>query len=77
MSENYAGTGIGGFSGDGGDSLSAMVNIDSTSGGVWVDTSQTLFVVDLKNNRIRSVDSGTKIITTIAGRCSLFSLVVK
>jgi hypothetical protein len=62
----YAGTGSSGFSGDGGNAANAMFTL-SSFGGVWVDTSQKLFIADYTNSRVRVVDSGTKVISTIAG----------
>ena len=58
-----AGTGIPGFSGDGGPARSAQLNGPS---GVTVDQQGNIFIADSKNNRIRMVTPvGT--ITTIAG----------
>ena len=58
-----AGTGTGGFSGDGG----AATNAKLGGGlGVAVDNSGNLLIVDGGNNRIRKVDAAG-IITTIAG----------
>jgi hypothetical protein len=62
----YAGTGVTGFSGDGGDAISAKFGNTPISG-VWVDTSNKLFVVDNFNNRVREVNPNTKIVVTIAG----------
>jgi protein gp37 len=59
-----AGTGIAGFSGDGG--LATQAKLDYPEG-LWVDSSGNLFIVDTDNCRIRMVDSTTNIITTIAG----------
>jgi hypothetical protein len=63
--DTYAGTGLDGFSGDGGDAKSATLN--NFFGGVWVNTANTVFIADNRNKRIRTVNQGTKIITTIAG----------
>lgn len=60
----YAGTGTQGFSGDTGLATAAQL---STPGGMVVDSSDHLFVVDGGNNRIRRIDAGTGIITTVAG----------
>ena len=58
-----AGTGVGGYSGDGGSSIKAMLNRPA---GIVVDSSGNLYIADARNHRIRKVDtSGT--ITTIAG----------
>jgi len=59
----FAGTGIAGFSGDGGLAKNAMLNYPV---GLLFDSAENLFVADSGNNRIRKIDtSGT--ITTIAG----------
>jgi hypothetical protein len=59
-----AGTGTAGYSGDGGRASSAQLN-----GPVHVvfDRTVNLYITDVNNNRIRKVDVGTGIITTIAG----------
>ena len=58
-----AGTGVTGFSGDGGPATLARVDAPS---GVAVDAAGNLFIADTANHRIRRVDpSGT--ITTVAG----------
>ena len=58
-----AGTGAAGFSGDGGPATSAQL---SSPGGVAVDASGNLYVVDTGNNRLRKVaEDGT--ISTVAG----------
>ena len=59
----YAGTGAAGYSGDGGDAVSANI---SNPTDVSVDASGNVYVVDRMNHRIRKVDlNGT--ITTVAG----------
>ncbi len=58
-----AGTGEGGFSGDGGPATLAQLNYPS---GVAVDGAGNLYLADQYNHRIRKVDS-TGTITTIAG----------
>jgi hypothetical protein len=64
---SYAGTSnSAGFTGDGGDAASAKLSL-STYGGVWLDTSQKLFIADFTNNRVRAVNPDTKVISTIAG----------
>src|SRR5437763_366737 len=58
-----AGSGIPGFSGDGGPAFYAELNSPS---GVAVDNSGNLFIADTGNNRVRKVTpQGT--ITTVAG----------
>jgi ribosomal protein S11 len=59
-----AGTGTGGYSGDGGPATSAQVNYPN---GVAVDGSDNVFIGDSSNNRVREVVKATGIITTIAG----------
>ena len=58
-----AGTGIRGFSGDGGPAVDARL---SSPGGVAVDGAGNLFIADLFNHQIRKVDSAG-VITTVAG----------
>jgi hypothetical protein len=58
-----AGTGVGGFSGDGGPAVKAQV-FNPTH--LTVDSGGNLYIADYSNNRIRKIDtSGT--ITTVAG----------
>ena len=59
-----AGTGIPGFSGDGGPGPSAMLNFPD---GIALDSSDNIYVGDALNNRIREVNASTGIITTVAG----------
>ena len=59
-----AGTGAAGFGGDGGPAVNAVFNHPSR---VYADKSNHLFVVDYDNYRVRSIDLGTGINTTIAG----------
>ena len=59
-----AGTGVDGFSGDGGYATSAKL---SYTPGVTVDSSGNLFVIDFNNNRVRFVNGSTGIISTLAG----------
>ncbi|MCF6252838.1 MAG: hypothetical protein L3J75_16450, partial [Methylococcaceae bacterium] len=58
-----AGTGVFGFSGDGGPATAAQLN---GLNGIALDASGNLFIAEF-NNRIRRVDAATGIITTIAG----------
>ncbi len=58
-----AGTGIGGFSGDGGPATAAQL---SAPRGVAVDSAGNLYIADSENFRIRKVRS-SGIITTVAG----------
>ena len=59
-----AGTGILGFSGDGGPAISAMLGRAIS---IIVDAAANIYIADGDNNRIRRVDAETGIITTIAG----------
>ena len=59
-----AGTGEQGFSGDGGPATAAKLNLPQ---GIVPDASGNLLISDSRNNRIRRVDTGTGVITTIAG----------
>jgi sugar lactone lactonase YvrE len=58
-----AGTGVAGFSGDGGSATSAQLN---GLFGVAMDSSGTLYIADRNNNRVRKVNTDG-IITTVAG----------
>jgi len=60
----YAGTGIYGFSGDGGPATSAQLAFPY---GLAIDKNGNLFIADFYNNRIRRVDAMTHDITTVAG----------
>lgn len=59
-----AGTGIGGFSGDGGAAVQAQVLLPSS---LVFDQAGNLFIADQGNGRVRRVDAQTRIISTIAG----------
>lgn len=59
-----AGTGVKGYSGDGGLANAAMI---SKPRGICFDASDNLYIADTDNNRIRKVDAGTSIITTFTG----------
>jgi sugar lactone lactonase YvrE len=59
-----AGTGSFGYSGDGGDALSAKLDLP---GQVALDGNGNLFISDGGNRRVRRVDAVTNIITTVAG----------
>ncbi len=58
-----AGTGTGGFSGDGGQATSAQLNFPTS---VVVDTAGNLYIADSRNIRIRMVKA-TGVISTVAG----------
>ena len=59
-----AGTGVSGFSGDGGSATSAQLAAPSS---MFLDGSGNLFITDESNHRVRRVDKITGIITTVAG----------
>ena len=59
-----AGTGTGGYGGDGGLATAASLNTPSD---VEVDVAGNLYISDSQNCRIRKVDAATGIITTVAG----------
>ena len=58
-----AGTGTGGYSGDGGPAIAAQLN---SPVGVAVDTLGSLLIVDAGNNCLRAVHLATGVITTAA-----------
>ena len=59
-----AGTGVEGFSGDGGPATQARLN---TPGSIVLDGAGNLYIADSGNDRVRKVDAQTGIITTVAG----------
>ncbi|WP_406695045.1 hypothetical protein V5E97_28800 [Singulisphaera sp. Ch08] len=58
------GSGTQGFSGDGGSALKAQLNEPY---GVVIDSKRNLYFADRLNRRVRRVDAGTGVITTVAG----------
>ena len=61
--QRFAGTGVKGFSGDGGPAASAQLN-DPHS----ISTARTgMYIADTMNHRVRKVSWATGVITTIAG----------
>ena len=64
----FAGTGTGGFSGDGGAATSAKL---SYPGGVAVDSGGNVYIADTGNARVREVTTGGTI-STVAGGGFLF-----
>ena len=66
-----AGTGIAGFSGDGGLATSAQLNAPIA---IALDNNGNLYISDSGNHRIRKVDATSGLITTIAGNGTLGSL---
>jgi sugar lactone lactonase YvrE len=59
-----AGTGTGGFNGDGVAATAARIN---SPFGVTTDSSGNVYIADTNNSRIRKVSAGTGLISTIAG----------
>jgi len=59
----FAGTGVGGFSGDGGTCFSAQLYYPTS---LWIDATGVMLLTDSWNNRVRQINTGF-IITTIAG----------
>jgi len=64
-----AGTGIVGYSGDGGPATSAQVGYVTA---LAFDSSGNLLFADSGNKRVRSINAGTGIITTVAGNGGVF-----
>lgn len=62
-----AGTGVSGYSGDGGLATAAQLNFYNGLPGVTADKNGNVYISDYFNNRVRKIDAATKIITTIAG----------
>jgi len=60
-----AGTGLAGFSGDGGPAAAATFNQPYCS--TLVPDATALLVADIKNSRVRRIDLGSGIVTTVAG----------
>jgi uncharacterized protein (TIGR03437 family) len=61
-----AGNGTKGFSGDGGQATSAMLNMFGAHAGLGVDSAGNLYIPDIANHRVRKVDT-SGVITTVAG----------
>ncbi|MGW4091721.1 NHL repeat-containing protein [Nocardia sp. NPDC004750] len=59
-----AGTGTGGYNGDNQPAIDAYLDYPE---GVAVDGAGDLYIADLRNHRVRKVDHGTGVITTVAG----------
>jgi sugar lactone lactonase YvrE len=59
-----AGTGVAGFSGDGGLATNAQLNFPSRPA---LDAAGNLYIADFQNNRVRRVDATTHVIVTVAG----------
>ena len=61
---DFAGTGVAGFSGDGGKAANAQLNSPT---GLAIDSNNNLFIADSGNERVRKVDLNTGMIHSIAG----------
>jgi uncharacterized protein (TIGR03437 family) len=61
-----AGTGVAGFSGDGGPAVSALLNL-AYPATLTLDAAGDLYFADRNNHRIRKITLNTSIITTVAG----------
>jgi sugar lactone lactonase YvrE len=59
-----AGTGVLGYSGDGGQATNATIG---KAIAIALDAAGNIYIADGDNNRIRRVDASTRIITTVAG----------
>ena len=59
-----AGTGVAGYSGDGGQAVDAQIGLIQ---GLALDDAGNLYMADYFNNRVRRVDAVTGVITTVAG----------
>jgi sugar lactone lactonase YvrE len=59
-----AGTGVQGFTGDGGPAANAQLNVPA---GVLVDVAGNIYIADSGNNRVRRINPSTGDITTVAG----------
>lgn len=66
--QTVAGTGVSGYSGDGGLAVNAKF---STLGGIAFDAENNLYLSDTYNRRVRKVDALTGVINTVAGGGSL------
>ncbi len=63
--DNFAGNGQSGFSGDGGQALQASLSINLL--GIGIDPADNIYLIDNTNMRIRKIDIGTGVISTVAG----------
>ena len=68
--ETVAGTGEWGYSGDGGPARSATFAVPTA---LALDADGNLLVCDVENHRVRKIDLGTLVVTTVAGNGSASS----
>jgi sugar lactone lactonase YvrE len=59
-----AGTGVAGFSGDGGAASAARLDLPTA---LAIDSAGDLYIADTDNHRVRRIAAGTGVITTVAG----------
>ena len=59
-----AGTGVAGYSGDGGPAAQAQLNQPHS---IVLDKSDNVLICDINNNRVRKIDARTGVISTFAG----------
>lgn len=59
-----AGTGVAGFSGDGGAATSATINLPTA---IAADSNGNVFFADSNNNRVREIVASSSVIQTVAG----------
>jgi sugar lactone lactonase YvrE len=64
MSVTVAGTGVAGYTGDGGDARFALLRFPTD---VTVDENGNIYFSDQGNHAVRRIDSATGVITTVAG----------
>ncbi|MDO0825995.1 hypothetical protein [Desulfosporosinus nitroreducens] len=60
----FAGTGIAGYHGDGGEANTAQLNGPA---GLAIDKDNNIFIAEMHNHVIRKIDAKTRIISTVAG----------
>ena len=63
--ERFAGTGVRGYTGDGGAALEATFDGPKE---IDIDKDGNVYVVDTENEAIRRIDAKTGVVTTVAGR---------
>ena len=59
-----AGTGVGGYSGDGGPAVRAQL---AQPHSIALDQSDNVYICDIMNHRVRRIDAAARVITTFAG----------
>ena len=74
MISTFAGTGVRGFSGDGGPAAEAQLNSPTD---VFTDASGNVYITDFGNTRIRRVDAGGVITTIVEHNGNITSAVIE